>query len=63
MSEPDGSDLRALIEAMAQMLELPVGPDNMAAVELNLRIARQMAAKLAEFSLPDDSEPAPVFRA
>jgi hypothetical protein len=35
----------------------------MRAVSANLRVTLDQAAMVAEFPLPDDAEPAPVFRA
>jgi hypothetical protein len=35
----------------------------MRAVRANLRVTLDQAAIVAEFPLPDDAEPAPVFRA
>ncbi len=35
----------------------------MAAVRANLRVTLDQGAMVAEFPLPDDAEPAPVFRA
>ena len=57
------SDLDALIEAAAQALRLPVEPAWRPAVRFNLEVTLRLAALFDEFPLPDDAEPAAVFRA
>jgi hypothetical protein len=52
-----------LIAASAQALRLPLDPAWHAAVRANLQLLLKHAALVEEFSLPDDTEPAPVFRA
>ena len=51
------------IEAAAQALDLPVEVAWMPVIHANLRVTLQHAALVAEFPLPDDAEPAPIFRA
>ncbi len=53
----------AFIAASARTLNLPVKKPWVPAIKANLRITLQHAAQVAEFELPDDAEPAPVFRA
>jgi hypothetical protein len=48
---------------MADALDLPLTPDYAPAVEANLAVAFRLAPLFLDFSLPDDAEPAPVFRA
>jgi hypothetical protein len=55
--------LETLIAANAQALALPVDPAWKPGVTLNLRSLFVHAALVDEFILPDDTEPAPVFRA
>ena len=55
--------LETLIAANAQALALPVHPAWKPGVKLNLRSLLVHAALVDEFALPDDTEPAPVFRA
>jgi hypothetical protein len=51
------------IAASACALALPVDPAWYPAVRANLAITWRLAGLVAEFELPDDAEPAPVFRA
>jgi hypothetical protein len=51
------------IVAGAAALGLPVEKAWMRAVRTNLQVTLDQAAPVAEFPLPDDAEPAPVFRA
>ena len=51
------------IDAAARVFELSIEPAWKAAVEANLATTLQLAASFMEFPLPDDAEPAPIFRA
>jgi hypothetical protein len=51
------------IIAAAQALMLPAEPQWLPAIKANLRVTLQHASAVAQFPLPDDAEPAPVFRA
>ena len=51
------------IAAAAAALELPLEPDWQGAVKANLAVTLKHAALVAEFALPDEAEPAPVFKA
>jgi 1-carboxybiuret hydrolase subunit AtzG-like len=51
------------IDAAAQALQLPIAPEWKPAVKANLVVTLNLAATVAEFPLPDDAEPAPVFKA
>ncbi len=51
------------IDAAAQALQLPIAPEWKPAVKANLAVTLKLAATVAEFPLPDDAEPAPVFKA
>jgi hypothetical protein len=59
---PD-NNLDSLIAASAQALGLPVDPAWHAAIRFNLDVTFRLATLVADFPLPDDTEPAPVFRA
>ena len=59
MSDP----LDDFIDAAALALELPLEPAWRPAVKANLLVTLHQAALVTEFALPDDAEPAPVFRA
>jgi hypothetical protein len=58
-----GNELDEFIAASARALALPVEPEWYPAIRANLETTFRLAATVAEFSLPDDAEPAPVFRA
>jgi hypothetical protein len=51
------------ITAAAAVLALPLDPAWRPAVRMHLDITLRLAGLIAEFELPDDAEPAPVFRA
>ena len=55
--------LDAFITAAARALDLPTERTWLPAIRANLRVTLQHAATVAEFTLPDDAEPAPVFKA
>ena len=55
--------MEALVTANAQALALPIDPAWLPAIKFNLQLLFQHAKIVDEFSLPDDTEPAPVFRA
>lgn len=56
-------DLDKLVDAAAKALELPLDPAWKPAVRFNLDVSLKLAGLLNEFPLPDESEPAPVFKA
>jgi Protein of unknown function (DUF4089) len=60
-NKPDTLD--AYIDAAAQALGLTVEPGWKPAVRANLEVTFKLAALVAEKELPDDAEPAPVFKA
>lgn len=51
------------ITAAAAALDLPLEPAWRPAVTANLAVTLQHAANVAAFPLPDEAEPAPVFKA
>ena len=53
-------DLDPLIDAAARALALPVEPDWRPAIRANLAVTLRFGAHVAEFTLPDDAEPAPA---
>lgn len=61
MSETNGLD--AWLDANAALLGITVAAEWRETVLLHLRITRDMARQVMEFPLPDEAEPAPVFRA
>ena len=62
MEKPDET-LDAYIEAAARALSLPIEPEWKPAVRANLQATLKHAALVDEFPLPDEAEPAPVFKA
>ncbi len=57
----DRDSLDDFIDAVAQALDLPVVPAWKPAVKANLEVTLRLASSFADFPLPDDAEPAPVF--
>jgi hypothetical protein len=55
--------LEEFVEAAAAALGLPLEPEWKAAVAANLDVTLKHANTVAGFRLPDDAEPAPVFKA
>ncbi len=55
--------LDAFIDAAAAALDLPLDPAWTPAVKTNLQVTLGHAATVAEFALPDEAEPAPIFKA
>ena len=62
-TNPAPDPLDAFIDAAARALDLPVEPAWRPAIRANLQVTLRQAALVSEFALPDDAEPAPVFRA
>ena len=54
--------LESLIGAAARALDLKIGTAWRPAILANLHMIFSQAALVAEFALPDDAEPAPVFQ-
>jgi hypothetical protein len=61
MADPDPLD--DFIVASAQTLGLPMEPGWLPAVRANLDVTLKHATLVAEFELPDNAEPAPIFAA
>jgi hypothetical protein len=59
---PDDS-LDSLIDAAAEALRIPIDDAWKPAVRTNLQIVLRHAEILDAFPLPDDAEPAPIFKA
>jgi hypothetical protein len=57
------SDLDTYIDAAAQALGIPVEPEWKPTIRQNLEVTFKLAALVAEKELPDDAEPAPVYKA
>ena len=55
--------LDAYIDSAAVTLGIPVDPAWKPAIRANLDVTFKLAALVGEKELPDDAEPAPVFKA
>jgi hypothetical protein len=60
MTDPE---LDAWIDAGTTLLGIPIRPEWRAAIRLHLTITLGHAATVLAFELPDDADPAPLFRA
>ncbi len=60
---PNNDNLDTYIDAAAQALGIPVKPEWTPTIRANLDVTFKLAAIVAEKELPDDAEPAPVFKA
>lgn len=63
MQDVTNDDLDALATAGARVLGLPIAPQWRPAILANLRVSLTLGLLVAEFDLPDEAEPAAVFRA
>lgn len=55
ITEPD-------VERLATLVGLPISPADLPAVAASLGVLLTVARLVTDFPLPDDVEPAPVFR-
>ena len=61
---PDDRDLLDMaIAANAHMLNLTINPAWMPMVRANLEVSLRLARTVDEYALPDDHEPASIFKA
>jgi 1-carboxybiuret hydrolase subunit AtzG-like len=60
---PSADPTDEFIEAAAKSLGITVDPGWMPSVRMNVEVMLMLARQLEEFPLPDDSEPAPVYKA
>jgi hypothetical protein len=51
------------VQSAARLLALPIEPQWRAAIKASLAVNLRLAELVAEFALPDEAEPAPIFRA
>lgn len=63
MSEIDDKALEAYIRSAAAALGIPLEEAWMPSIRANLAVSLRLASTVAEFELPDEAEPAPVFEA
>ncbi len=59
----DDADLDAFIAAGTALLGIPVDPAWRDQIRADLAVTLRLAAMVDAFPLPDDADPAPVFRA
>jgi hypothetical protein len=63
VSTPALDPLDGFIEAAARVLAMPLEPQWLPDIKANLAVTLRAAALVADVALPDESEPAPIFRA
>ncbi len=63
MGEIDDKALEAYIKTAAAALGIPLEEAWMPSIRANLDVSLRLASLAADFELPDESEPAPVFEA
>jgi hypothetical protein len=63
MSKPDDETLTEFMRSGAKLLDLPLDPAWEASIRGHLRVSLRHAALVEALALPDDAEPAPVFKA
>lgn len=56
-------NLDEFIAAASAALDLPLDPAWQASIKANLEVTLRHATMVAEFPLPDEAEPAPIFKA
>lgn len=59
----DGDDLDAFIDTGTRLLGITIRPEWREAIQLHLAVSLGHAKTVADFALPDEAEPAPVFEA
>jgi hypothetical protein len=60
---PSSDPLDDFVQSAARLLALPIEPQWLAAIKANLEVNLRLAELVAEFALPDEAEPAPIFTA
>ena len=63
MDEANDQHLEQLIDAAAEALGVPLEPEWKPAVKANLAVTLRLGALVSELELPDEAEPALVFKA
>jgi hypothetical protein len=54
--------IEAMIDAGTTLLGIPIAREWRGAIHFNLEMTLRLAAIVNDFALPDEAEPAPVFR-
>ena len=60
---PKTDPLDSYIDSAAAALDIPIDPAWKPTIRANLDVTFKLATLVAEKELPDDAEPAPVFKA
>ena len=60
---PSSDPLDDFITAAAVAFDLPLKPEWQGGIKANLAVTLKHANLVVDFSLPDEAEPAPVFKA
>ena len=60
---PSNDPTDDFIEAAANALGIPLDPAWKPAIRGNLEVSLKLARMVDEFPLPDDAEPAPIYKA
>ena len=55
-------DAERWVDTVAPTIGLPIAPEHRPGVVANLGAIAAMAELVMDFALPDDTEPAPIFR-
>ena len=63
MPDADQDDLNAAIASGTRMLGLTIDPAWLPSVRANLEVSLRLGRLVDEFPLPDDHEPATIFKA
>ena len=63
VNEAHEQTLDAFVHASTAALGIPIEPEWKPGIKANLQFTLRVAAMVAEFELPDEAEPAPVFEA
>lgn len=63
MGDTQDDPVDKLMEASAAALGITIEPAWKPGIKANLQVTLKLAALVAEFELPDEAEPAPVFEA
>jgi hypothetical protein len=59
----DTDELDAWLDANAALFGIKIAPEWRDTVRLHLGITRDLARRVLDFPLPDEADPAPMFRA
>ena len=62
MTDPQNPDEDAFMIAAASVLGIPLDPGWHDSIRFHLQLSLRMAVMVQAFDLPDQAEPAPVYR-